>query len=178
MIDHLAGGPSIRAARIDLRPPTSADAPRLAALANDFEVVRHTGGMPYPYGVADAEAFIARAVGADPASEVHFAIELPGEGPIGAIGFYPGAGAGPEVGYWLGRPYWGRGFASEALKAALTWAARDWGRRCVTASHHVDNAASATVLIKAGFLYTGVVEPRPCRARGAPLASRWMVWLA
>ena len=178
MIDQLTRRPQISTARLELRAPTPADARAIAALANDYEVVKHTGGMPYPYGHADGEAFIARATAADPEREVHFVIDLPGEGAIGGIGFYPGAASGPEVGYWLGRPYWGRGFATEALKGVMAWAARDWGRRSAVASHHVDNPASAVVLVKAGFLYTGVVEPRPCRARGHDVMCRWMVWLA
>jgi RimJ/RimL family protein N-acetyltransferase len=64
------------------------------------------------------------------------------------------------------------------LLAAMDWARIDWGRRCIVACHFVDNPASGVVLGRAGFLYTGRVEPRPCRARGEAVPSRWMVWLA
>ena len=84
----------------------------------------------------------------------------------------------PEVGYWLGRPFWGRGYASEALKAAMTWARADWGKNALWAGHFADNPASGGVLIKAGFLYTGDVETRHCVARGEDVATRMMVWLA
>lgn len=178
MIDQLTRRPSLRSARLDLRPPRMTDARRLATLANDIDVVRMTGSMPYPYALADAEAFIRHAEVADPAQETLFVIELPGEGPVGVIGLDPDGMLSVEVGYWLGRPYWGRGYATEALAAALAWARDHWGRRCVTARHFADNPASGAVLIKAGFLYTGRVGPWPCRARGEEVLTRWMVWLA
>jgi RimJ/RimL family protein N-acetyltransferase len=178
MIDQLATRPVLRTERLVLRPVTPADAPRLAEFANDFDVVKMTGGMPFPYGVADAETFVRRASDCDPAHEVHFAIELEGEGPIGCIGFYAHPAPGPELGYWIGRSFWGRGVASEALPAVLAWAKSAWGKRCIVACHFHDNPASGAVLVRAGFLYTGRVEPLPCRARGESIASRWMVWLA
>src|ERR1700761_4407067 len=89
MIDQLTRGPSLRTARLDLRAPSMADAPRLAGLANDFDVVRMTGSMPWPYALADAEALVSRAEAADPREEALFVVDLPGEGPIGTIGLDP-----------------------------------------------------------------------------------------
>lgn len=178
MTFELAARPAFATARLAVRAPTLADAPRLAELANDFEVLKHTGGMPFPYGLADAERFVARGESAHPDRETMFTIESVGEGPIGGLGFYATGEAGPEVGYWFGRPYWAQGYASEMLLGAMDWARRTWRKRCVVASHHVGNDASARVLIKAGFLHTGRVEARPCRARGEDVMSRWMVWLA
>jgi RimJ/RimL family protein N-acetyltransferase len=178
MLDQLAAHASLQTERLRLRPLTPADAPRLAELANDFDVVRMTGGMPYPYALADAEGFIGRASEADPDREAHFAIDLAGEGLVGSVGFYPRERPGPELGYWLGRPFWGRGIATEALAAIMPWARDGWGRRCVIACHFHDNPTSAAALIRAGFLYTGVVEPLPCKARDEAVASRWMIWLA
>ena len=169
---------TLQTERLRLRPLTRADAPRVAELANDFDVVKMTGGMPYPYVLADAEKFIDRAASCDPAREVHFAVELLGEGPIGCIGFYPHETPGPELGYWLGRSFWGRGIATEMLAAVMPWARDEWGRRCVIACHHHDNPASGSVLIRAGFLYTGRVESLPCKARGEDVECRWMIWLA
>ena len=177
MLDQIAPA-TLQTERLRLRPLALADAPRVAELANDFEVVKMTGGMPYPYAVADAETFIGRATSCDPTREVHFAVDLVGEGPIGCIGFYPHETPGPELGYWLGRPFWGRGIATEMLAAVMRWAREEWGRRCVIACHHRDNPASGSVLIRAGFLYTGRVEALPCRARGESVDCRWMIWLA
>jgi RimJ/RimL family protein N-acetyltransferase len=177
MLDQRARS-ALQTERLTLRPLAPADAPRLAELANDFDVVKMTGGMPFPYALADAERFIARATAADPDREVHFAVDLVGEGPVGCVGFYPHETLGPELGYWLGRPYWGRGIATEMLAAVMPWARDDWRRRCVVACHQQDNTASGAALIRAGFLYTGRVEALPCKARGEPAAVRWMVWLA
>ena len=178
MLDKLAARPALQTGRLALRPLAPADAPRLADLANDFDVVKMTGAMPYPYALADAERFIRRASDADPGREVHFAVELAGEGPVGCVGFYPHGSPGPELGFWLGRPFWGLGIATEMLAALMPWARDGWGRRCVVACHQSDNAASAAALIRAGFLYTGRVEALPCKARGAAVACRWMIWLA
>ncbi|HEX7887447.1 MAG TPA: GNAT family N-acetyltransferase, partial [Phenylobacterium sp.] len=80
---------------------------------------------------------------------------------------------------WFGRPFWGRGYATEAVTGALRWAGSDWRKNVVWAGHFADNPASGQVLCKAGFLYTGDVEPRPSVARGgAAVPTRMMVWLA
>jgi RimJ/RimL family protein N-acetyltransferase len=170
--------PELATARIRLRPLAMADAPRLAELGDDFEVARMLTSCPHPYTLADAEALVRQGRDADPADEVMFAIELPGEGPIGTIGFDPDGVLAHEVGYWIGRPYWGRGYVREALAASLRWVADAWGRRCVTARHFADNPASAAVLLRAGFLYTGRTEWRHCVSRGEAVLNRWMVWLA
>jgi RimJ/RimL family protein N-acetyltransferase len=168
----------IRTPRLTLRPVVAADAPRLAELADDYDVARMTTSFPHPYALSDAEALVRYAAASDPSREALFAIELAGEGPIGTIGFDPDGTLADEVGYWLGRPYWGCGYASEALAAGLGWVRDHWRRRCLSARHFIDNPASARVLAKAGFLYTGRTEPRFCAARGEAVASRWMVWLA
>ncbi len=170
--------PALSTARLALRPHRSGDAARIAALANDFEVVKMTGRKPFPYTLADAEGFVARTRRLDLSTDVEFAVELAGEGLIGGLGFFTRDELAPEVGYWLGRPYWGRGYATEMMKGAMRWARAEWGQRCVLACHFLDNPASGTVLGKAGFLHTGRVEPRPCRARGHDVMSRWMVWMA
>jgi RimJ/RimL family protein N-acetyltransferase len=136
-----------------------------------------TTSMPYPYDRRNAEIFLDNVDRRDPDIEEVFAIDLGGE-LIGVIGFSPAEFSQPEVGYWLGRPYWGRGFATEATKAALTWASEDWRRRVVVAGHFADNAASGEVLVKAGFLYTGEIQMRRSAARDdQPTPTRMMVWL-
>ena len=101
-----------------------------------------------------------------------FAVQRQGEA-IGRVGFRSAAERAPEARIWIAQTHRGQGFATEALKAALAWARHSWGRRYVAAGHHLADAAMARVLIKAGFLYTGVVAPREA---GEPV--RMMVWLA
>jgi RimJ/RimL family protein N-acetyltransferase len=171
--------PALGTERLILRPPVAADAPAIAELANDIRVAGNVARMPHPYRVSDAEAWLAGLARRDPRQEAAFAIEHRQFGLIGGLGFHPREGGGSELGYWLGHPFWGRGYATEAVTAALAWAKGDWRRNVVWAGHFAENRASGQVLVKAGFLYTGDVEATPCLARGGQLlASRKMVWLA
>ncbi len=175
MIDH---APEIETRRLTLRPPKHSDSTRLAQLANDFAICSMTTRMPYPYTVGDARGFIELVGDQDRRRDNAFLIEHEDEGVVGAIGFHKPQGEPLELGYWVGRSYWGRGFATEAVQGALHWAKTEWRRRMVVAGHFTDNAASAQVLVKAGFLYTGEVQTRHSRARSDEAATRMMIWLA
>ena len=170
--------PVIATERLRLRKPRKADTARLAQHANDFDVARMTTGMPYPYGLDHAEGFLAQVSEQDPAREVIFVIEHPEHGAIGVMGFDGPGSDDTEIGYWLGRPWWGEGYATEAAKGALVWAHQAWGRRYMRAGHFADNPASGAVLIKSGFLYTGEVDKAFSVARGEVVDARKMVWLA
>jgi RimJ/RimL family protein N-acetyltransferase len=160
--------------RLALRRLQAQDAPELARLIDDPDIARMTARIPHPYGLEDADGFIAR-VRRDEAKV--FAIQ-PYGGPLaGVIGFQDD-GAAPEMGYWLGRPFWGRGYATEAGRGLLDWAERRWGKRALRSGHFSDNPASGRVLDKLGFLYTGEVQKRASLARGEPVDTRMMVWLA
>ena len=177
MIDTVVS-PVIVTPRLRLRPPKATEAARIARLADDPKVGPMTARIPHPYSLADAEAFLAHVRVADPAHERVFAIERPGHGLIGMTGFHRGDFGRSELGYWLGRDFWGAGYATEAVKALLAWARVAWGRRMVVAGHFADNPASGAVLDKAGFLYTGEVQRRWSTARAACVPTRMMVWLA
>ncbi|WP_419253998.1 GNAT family N-acetyltransferase [Caulobacter sp. ErkDOM-YI] len=170
--------PMIETRRTTLRAPAISDVQRLAALGGDREISRMTTRMPWPYGRTDAEDFVGRCQAQDRRSDNTFAIELEDEGVIGVLGLFTPPNGHLEIGYWIGKPFWGRGLATEACQGALNWARQDWRKKLVVAGHFADNPASGQVLIKAGFLYTGVVEMKPSVARGEPAATRMMVWLA
>jgi RimJ/RimL family protein N-acetyltransferase len=178
MIRLLPERPILATSRLILRSPVAEDAPRIAELASDPGVARMTTSIPYPLAREQAEGFLERMEARDPAREEIFAIDLPGEGLIGLIGFHPGERPAPEMGYWLGRTYWGRGYATEAARSALAWVRDHWKKRYVVAGYFADNPASGEVLVKAGFLYTGEIEFRYSMARDAEAATRMMVWLA
>ncbi len=165
---------TLQTARLNLRKPARTDAERLASLANNAAVARMSARIPHPYGLADATGFLDHV---EVGEEKVFAIEHRDDGLVGMIGLHDTGGLGPEIGYWLGEPYWGRGLATEAAQAVLGWAAGA-GRRCVVSSHFADNPASGAVLIKAGFLYTGEVTRIFSKARATAVDTRQMVWLA
>ncbi|HEX8568327.1 MAG TPA: GNAT family N-acetyltransferase [Caulobacteraceae bacterium] len=174
--------PVLTTARLRLRPLVPEDAPRIADLAADYEIARMTLRMPHPYAPEDAEAFVRRCADEDPRREITLLIEEPGEGAVGVLGFFEDDEQDPklgtELGYWIGRPFWGRGYASEAVAEALRWSDQSWRRRLVVAGHFADNPTSARVLVKTGFLYTGVTASRFSRARGEAAPIRMMIRLA
>jgi RimJ/RimL family protein N-acetyltransferase len=174
--------PVVSTERLILRGPVRTDAAALAHLLNDLNVSAMTSQIPHPYGLADAEAWLDRAMACDFDGEADFVIEHRNFGVVGGLGFKPGADhkeGRPELGYWIGRPYWNRGYATEAARAAMKWVKRDWRKPVVVSGHFADNPASGQVLCKAGFLYTGDVEPRSSLARGRDdVPTRMMVWLA
>ncbi len=168
----------IETERLLLRPPRLDDAVYVAEMANDPEVARMTTRVRHPYRLADAEAFLRAMQSADPRTDRLFLIEHRSFGPIGMTGFHRAEDRHAELGYWLGRTFRGRGFATEAVRAALDWAKEEWGRRAMLSGHFADNPASGRVLDKTGFLYTGEVRQRFSLGRGQAVATRMMVWLA
>jgi len=170
--------PVIETRRLTLRAPEDRDLERMTRFAADYDIARMTLRMPYPYSVDDAKSFLAKSAGQDRRRDNSFAIELEDEGLVGMIGFFHDKDPYPEMGYWIARPYWGRGFATEAAEGALVWASRSWKKRAVAAGHFSDNPASGRVLTKSGFLYTGEVRRQYSLARGEAADTRMMVWMA
>ena len=173
-----AGRREIRTDRLTLRAPVAGDVAALTAFAGDYAIACMTTRMPHPYAESDARQFVDLVARQDTGRERTFVIDLSGHGLVGCIGFHRPPTAPLELGYWIGQPYWGRGFATEAVIGALHWASQEWGRRTVASGHFADNQPSANVLIKSGFLYTGEVQQRHSRARGQIAPTRMMVWLA
>ncbi|HEY2179396.1 MAG TPA: GNAT family N-acetyltransferase [Caulobacteraceae bacterium] len=168
----------LEADRLVLRPLRAADAAPITPLAGDPGVSRMTTSIPHPFGREMAEGFIARMAEADPTCEQALAIERRDGAFMGVIGFHPNSAGAIELGYWLGRPFWGEGYMTEAAATALAWAREGWGKRYLASGHFADNAASGRVLAKSDFLYTGETEPRFSIARGEEAMTRMMVWLA
>jgi RimJ/RimL family protein N-acetyltransferase len=154
----------IETKRLKLRAPRMSDAARLAQLCGDPGVATMIARAPLPYLEVAAEGFIMTlAARKRLGHEFVFAADLPGEGLIGMIGAHKAGEDGFEVGYWFGRPFWGRGFASESLSGFLS-EARNLGQ--LLAGHFVDNPASGRVLEKGGFAYTGETTDLFSMARG------------
>lgn len=169
--------PAIDTPRLQLRAPALGDAARIAELCADFDIPRMTTRMPWPYRLQDAESFLAAMEKADARRDRIFAVTHPDHGLIGMVGLHQRERM-PELGYWLGKAHWGKGYATEAVAAALAWARDVWKRKVVEAGHFADNPASGNVLIKNDFLYTGDVPLKRSEARGADVPVRQMVWIA
>ena len=144
--------PVLETKRLALRPPRLADAKTVAMLANDRRIAENTARIPHPYKTSDAESFIG---GASKAGEVVFLIALRDKTVIGACGIMLQEDT-PELGYWLGVPYWNQGYATEALHAVIDYAFTDLAHEAVQAGARVTNPASRRVLEKCGFQWTGV----------------------
>jgi len=136
-----------------LRAPCFEDAKTIARLANDRRIAENTTRIPHPYRVADAEAFIAAVNKTD--SELNWVLMLDGS-LIGGCGLAQLDGPAPDLGYWLGAAYWGKGYATEAARAVIDHAFTELGYEAVQAGARVTNPASRRVLEKCGFQWTGV----------------------
>lgn len=134
-----------------LRRLRNEDAPRIAELGGDWDVASMTARMPYPY---TPEAALQWIDAIDPGEEI-YGIEHNGE-LIGVTGYTPAPDQPfAEVGYWLGKDYWGFGFATEAAQAVVDHCFRREGFKKLTCGHFADNPASARVIAKLGFRQIG-----------------------
>ena len=156
----------IRSERLFLRPAWPEDWAELHAVIDDEQVVRNLARAPWPYGPEDARWFVGQPQ--DP-QYPNFLVTLPGANGarlIGSCGLALSDAGGVELGYWIARNHWGRGYATEAARAVLS-VARAIGHDRIEASHFIDNPASGQVLRKLGFRPTGEWRPRYSEGRKA-----------
>lgn len=146
--------PTLQTERLLLRPYTRADAPTLVPLIGAREVAATTLRIPHPYSLSDAEDFITRMESGD---EKRFAIVLRASATlIGGVGLRVATAHNhAELGYWLGVPYWGKGYATEAARAMVRYGFEQLGLHRIQASHFSNNPASGKVLRKIGMTHEG-----------------------
>jgi RimJ/RimL family protein N-acetyltransferase len=169
----------MRSPRLTYRPLSASDAGRIAALAGDWDVARMTSRIPHPYSLIDADLWIG-SLGDD---EFVRGLENDGE-LIGAVGYIAADPDQAEIGYWIGKPWWGKGFATEAATALVDHCFDDGGFKTLTCGHFIDNPASARVIAKLGFRRVGngaqwcearqTEVPTVRYNRNRPLLSRWL----
>jgi [ribosomal protein S5]-alanine N-acetyltransferase len=154
--------------RLLLRVPEGSDAPTVAALMNDWEVVKNLASAPFPYLEEHARDFIGRQeAGRAKGTDFVFAITRKSDGALmGKCGLHMKDAPGFEMGYWLGRPYWGLGYATEAAAQVLAFGFRNLRAETIWAGWFHDNPASGRVLEKLGFKPNGG-DQRDSAARGA-----------
>ena len=140
--------------RLVLRAPQLGDAKAIAALANDRRIAENTARIPHPYRLSDAESWII-GTNADMEGETYL-ITLANGAVIGSCGFDMRDGPVPEIGYWVGTRYWGKGYATEAVRALIDRAFTDLGHQALQSSVRVTNPGSRRVLEKCGFQWAGV----------------------
>jgi RimJ/RimL family protein N-acetyltransferase len=167
----------LHGSRVALVPWRAEHAPPLAALANDVEVARYlTPLFPHPYRPSDAHAWIARQPAAGP--HEHFAIEASGVlvGGIGVVRYPDGRRDSAFVGYYLGRAFWGRGYASEAVRLATAFGFTLPGITRMWANVMGPNVASMRVLEKNGYLreavFPGAIVDRWCAKHDEHIFAR------
>lgn len=149
--------PILSTQRLVLRTPVADDIDDLAILANNRDIAEMTSRLPSPYTRQDAEKYIGAVL--DGTSDGYiYAVTMAETGRL--IGMCSvemrSRSNGLEVGYWIGRQWWGQGYATEASKAVVDLAFKVTGTDEIFAACRVNNVGSRRVLLKQGFLFVGL----------------------
>ena len=150
----------IKTERLVLRPLELSDAPAFSQLASDYDIAKMTGSLPHPMPLYSAEFKIMSLRNRKQRGLAYpYAITLDGGELIGVMDLFRSApNAALEIGYWIGKPYWGQGLSTEAARAVITEARETLGVEALIAGAFADNPASLRVLEKLGFKQTGKTE--------------------
>ena len=163
VLDHIE---RIVTPRLLLRPVDSSDADALFVLFADRDVIRWLSAPPWPYARDDMDRFLASITSDEtPDRENFLVIEMSGA-PIGGISWrmreasHLQAGSGPNIGYWLGRQYWGQGLMPEAVRGLVRELLATNPADAVYSGAFAGNAQSLRVQAKLGFERTGMTRLR------------------
>ena len=157
----LADLPTLHTARLTLRPFVLHDADTVQMLAGDYTVYRTTANLPHPYEAGMAERWIVtHAHEFYQTGHVTLAITLAATGElIGCVGLINRAQhQQAELGYWIGVPYWGQGYATEAVQAVIQYGFSVMDLHKIKARHLAMNTASGRVMQKAGMHYEATLR--------------------
>jgi RimJ/RimL family protein N-acetyltransferase len=149
----------IRTERLLLRPLCSDDVEPLFNLFSHWEVIRWLSSPPWPYALDDARSFVEARLPESPARRDYMAITFDGA-LIGGIGIRAGNATEapnrePILGFWLGQPYWGRGYMTEAARGFISHLFASTPLDTIYTGAFADNTASLRVQEKLGFDRTG-----------------------
>lgn len=166
--------------RLTLRALEKSELQRLADLLGVWDVVRWLTVVPFPYTLRHAEEFYAELAPLyAEGNPQFFVMTLKSDNLlIGGVGLHPPRGADPikddsEIGYWLGKDFWGRGLMSEAARAVLDIGFARAATRAIGASTAPSNQASQNVLRKLGMRNCGLVPRDYAALRGDDQIIKW-----
>jgi RimJ/RimL family protein N-acetyltransferase len=152
--------PVIETERLVLRPVRLDDVEALFGLFNNWNVIRWLSSPPWPHDIGMTRAYVAKCVELGGAFE-DYRVIVRGDGIIGVISWRKRGGndaprsGGASIGYWLGEPYWGKGYMSEAVKALVTAVFSAMPIPAIYSGVFDGNEASLRILEKLGFVVTG-----------------------
>ncbi len=163
----------LETARLLLRPPEESDVALFAPLIGNFAVAKNLSVVPHPYAESDGFEWVAkmRAKRADGTDYAFALIRKDDAAFIGVCSVHPSRHF--EFGYWIGEPYWGNGYATEAARKMAQFAFEQLGAAELVGRYIFDNPASGRVLTKLGFVHTHDA-PGKCLARGGDVLSHVM----
>ncbi|MBL0372264.1 GNAT family N-acetyltransferase [Rhizobium sp. KVB221] len=165
--------PLLVSERLVLRAPAATDTNAIAHLANNINVASKVSRMPHPYTEKDAEAFVARVASGAMGKCVYAITRNETRDFIGCCGLQAQEeGNGLEIGYWLGEPYWNKGFATEAAQTLIDFGFRHFDIDFIDGRVRVMNIGSRRVLQKCGFQFQGT-GMSPSLALGGTVAVEW-----
>ena len=148
--------PLLVSERLILRSPEAADIDAIAHLANNINVASKVSRMPYPYTVTDARNFVDRVASGAMGKCVYAITRIDTRELIGCCGLQAQeSDSALEIGYWLGEPFWNRGYATEAAQTLIDFGFRNFGIDFIDGRVRVMNTASRRVLQKCGFQFQG-----------------------
>lgn len=151
----------MKSKRLTYRDLQFTDAARITELAGDWDVARMTARIPYPYTLTQADQWISSLDDGEFVQVVELDSRL-----IGAVGYTSNADGSLEIGYWIGRPWWGQGYGTEAAETLMSYCFDTVGVSRLTCCHFDDNPASARIIKKLGFRAVGQCSAW-CEARQA-----------
>lgn len=160
--------PRVETGRLILRPLEQADAEAIAIYLGDVEVARWLVRVPHPFTVDDAADFIGQCCAtAALGTATTLGLVLRGDerSIVRGIVALHSLDTRPELGFWLGRPFWGNGLMSEAVDATLSWAYAELDVDTIAAGAFEGNVASLAIQVRQGFEVIGISR-RPSLIEG------------
>lgn len=152
----------LKTQRLILRPFLIGDAYEINKLVGNINVAKTTLNIPHPYSVEMAKSWIAtHKPGWAAKKNVVYAITLSTTGKlVGAIGLHDVEPLRAELGYWVGEPYWGNGYCTEAAKAIVNFSFENLKLKSVISRHLTSNPASGEVMKKVGMKHIQQIQSR------------------